>query len=517
MTETPTGPDVTAPSDAAPDAAVPDAAVLDAAAEQALETADAVEPAEAPAQASEEPAAEEVATDEPAADDSVTDEPAAEEAVAEDSIAEEPAAHPAPAPIPVPRPSAPVAHAPTEQWGRVDDAGVVYVREGEDWRAVGEYPDATAEEALAYFERKYADLAGQVALVEQRSRSGAPAADIARTVSRLSASVEGANAVGDLASLTARLEALGGTVTELTQQQREEAKAAVEQAVAERTAIVESMEAIAARPLANAQWKAVSAEVDELFGRWQRHQAEGPTLPKSTADELWKRFRTARSHVDAQRKAFYSTLDAAHRDARTAKQALVARAEALADQGGDAIGTYRALLDEWKAAGRAGKRDDDRLWDRFKAAGDVLYAAKSERVAAENAEYTGNLEAKLALLDGAADIVSITDRSTAKDRLRRLQAGWDEIGRVPRERMRELEDRMRRIEDHVRALEDEHLRRSLPQKPAPVDSFSAKLVEAVEKAERDLEAATASGNEKAIAAAREALESRRAWLKAAKG
>ena len=45
-------------------------------------------------------------------------------------------------------------------WGRVDETGAVYVRTPDGERVVGEYPDATPEEALAYFERKYADLAG---------------------------------------------------------------------------------------------------------------------------------------------------------------------------------------------------------------------------------------------------------------------------------------------------------------------------------------------------------------------
>lgn len=419
--------------------------------------------------------------------------------------------------IPVPTPRAAAAPtAPSVPWGRVDEHGVVSVREGDDWRIVGEYPDATPDEALAYFERKFADLAGQVALVEQRAKAGANAADVAKTVAKLTAALEGANAVGDLAALQARLTALGGTVTELTEQQREEQKAATEEAVAQRTAIVVGVEKIAARDLSKAQWKSVTAEVDAAFAAWQQHQTEGPRLPKAAGEELWKRFRAARTIIDTQRRAFYSSLDSQHKDARAAKQALVEKAEALAPKGGDGINAYRDLLDAWKAAGRAGKKVDDQLWDRFKAAGDVLYAEKSNRVAAENTEYQANLEAKLALLDGAADITGITDRSTVKDRVRKLQAAWEEIGRVPRERMRDLDEKMRAIEEHARSLDEAHLRSNLPKQPAPADSFSAKLAEAVAKAERDLEAAKAGGNAKAITDAQDALASRQAWLKAAK-
>ena len=96
-------------------------------------------------------------------------------------------------------------------WGRVDETGTVFVREESGERAVGQYPDGTPEEALAYFQRKYTELAGQVTLLEQRAKRGAPAGDIAKAVKALSSSVLTANAVGDLASLQKRLDALSST------------------------------------------------------------------------------------------------------------------------------------------------------------------------------------------------------------------------------------------------------------------------------------------------------------------
>ncbi len=111
-------------------------------------------------------------------------------------------------------------------WGRVDDDGTVYVREADGERAVGQYPDATAEEALAYFERKYVELAGQVGLLEQRVRGGAPAHDVAKAIASLRETVTTANAVGDLQSLDVRLEKLQGSVGELTEKQSAEAKEA---------------------------------------------------------------------------------------------------------------------------------------------------------------------------------------------------------------------------------------------------------------------------------------------------
>jgi hypothetical protein len=397
-------------------------------------------------------------------------------------------------------------------WGRVDETGTVFVREADGERAVGQYPDGTPEEALAYFERKYSELAGQVTLLEQRAKGGAPAADIAKAVTSLSASISTANAVGDLAALATRLEALSGTVGELTEKQTEESKAAVAAAIVERTAIVEAVEALAAADPAKAQWKLVSAKLDELFAAWQKHQADGPRLPKNEGNALWKRFRDARSTIDGHRKAFFAELDSVHREARTRKQELAEKAEALIPKGADGIPAYRGLLDDWKLAGRAGKKLDDALWARFKAAGDALYSAKSEIDARDSEEFAGNLEAKLALLTEAEPILTETDRAKAKAALAGIQRKWEKIGKVPRDKVRTVEDRLRAIETAVRKLDEDHWNRTDPEKVARAEGFAGQLAEAIAKLERELEEAKAGGDKKKIADAQEALDARKAWL-----
>lgn len=393
-------------------------------------------------------------------------------------------------------------------WGRVDDDGTVYVREADGERAVGQYPDATPEEALAYYERKYAELAGQVGLVEQRVRGGAPAADVAKAIAHLTETVATANAVGDLASLTARLEKVGGSVGELTEKQSAEAKAAVADALAQREALVVEVETLAAQDPAKAQWKQVTAQLDALFARWQADQKDGPRLPKNESNELWKRFRAARTTIEGHRKQFFAELDSVHKDARNRKQELVERAEALAPKGTAAIPDYRRLLDDWKLAGRAGKKVDDALWARFKAAGDVLYAAKAEVDARENEEFAGNLTEKLALLDEAEKILTITDRETAKSTLLGVQRKWDAIGKVPRDAIKTTEDRLRKVETHVRKLDEDHWNKSDPEKVARVEGFSSQITAAIEKLEKELAAAKDAKDARKIKTAEEALASR---------
>ncbi|GAT73202.1 DUF349 domain-containing protein [Microbacterium hydrocarbonoxydans] len=447
---------------------------------------------------------------------------------------------PVPAPPAVPRPpkaptpaavapAAPIAPAAAvapqqsaeeiAKWGRVSDDGTVEVLEGDAWRVVGQYPDGTPEEALAYFARKFDDIAFKVRTLEQRHQAGgASATDLAKQAGHVLEEATDSAAVGDLAGLRDRLNALTAALAEATEKEAQQAKELIDQAIAERTALVERAEAIAARDLSKVQWKQVTAELGELFDAWQAHQQNGPRLSKGISQQLWKRFRDARAVVDKQRRAFYSELDDAHKAARDAKTRLVERAEALAPRGVDGIPAYRTLLDEWKAAGRAGRKADDALWARFKAAGDALYSARAEQAAAEEADSAPKIEARQALLEEAKAVADEPNIKRARALLTQIQRQWDEVGRIfPREKERALDDRLRVIEQALKAREDVDWKKNNPETKARANDMSSQLVEAIEKLEAELAAAEKAGDKKAAKAAADALEARRTWLSALGG
>lgn len=465
-----------------------------------------------------------------AAAESTPENPTGSAPTADPGEAVRPTPRPGPA-RPVPRapraasaPAAPAgatdaAPADQEPWGRVDEHGVVSVREAEGWRVVGEYPDGTPEEALAYYQRKFTDLAGEVSLLEVRHRSGgAPASDLRATADALHAKIDGAAAVGNLAALDARVRALTEELTAASATEAAASRQAVDDAVAARVVLVERAEALAARDPKTVQWKQASAELASLFDQWQAQQQSGPRLPKSTGQQLWKRFRDARAIVDKHRREFYAELDEAHKTVRDQKARLVEKAEALAPKGEDGIGAYRELLDQWKTAGRAGKKADDALWARFKAAGDALYGARGEREAADAEASREKIDAKRALLVEARTIADEPDLAKARAALTAIQRQWDEIGRIfPRDKERVLDDDLRRIETSLRTREETDWKRNNPETKARANDMTRQLTEAIEKLESELAAATASGDKRAIAKATEALEARKNWLSALGG
>lgn len=411
------------------------------------------------------------------------------------------------------------AAAPSEPWGRVDEDGTVSVREGDQWRVVGQYPDATPEEALAYYERKFADLAGEVTLLEQRhKRAGASPSGLRATAKALTAKLQGAAAVGDLAALQARVDALSGALAEESVEEAAAAKEASAAALAERVAVVEKAEALAARDPQQVQWKQATEELNELFAAWQTLQSSGPRIAKREADQLWKRFRDARASVEKHRREFFAGLDEAHKGARDFKQRLIERAQALSTKGEDGIPAYRALLDEWKTVGRAGKKVDDALWVRFKAAGDALFSARADRDAAEVAESAPKIEAKNALLEQAKAVADERDLTAARNLLTGIQRQWDEVGRVqPREKDRSLDDALRKIETALRAREDVEWKRNNPETKARANDMARQLADAIDKLQEELDAARASGDTKAAGRLETELETRRSWLKVVEG
>ena len=115
----------------------------------------------------------------------------------------------------------------SDPWGRVDDDGTVYVKTAEGERVVGSWQAGSPDEALAFFQRKFASLETEVSLLEQRiATTDLSPAHAQATITRLLAAVADAHAVGDLDGLRSRLEALTG----LVDHRREENKAAREQA-----------------------------------------------------------------------------------------------------------------------------------------------------------------------------------------------------------------------------------------------------------------------------------------------
>jgi len=403
----------------------------------------------------------------------------------------------------------------TNQFGRVDAENNVFVTDGTE-RKVGQYPGVAAEEALAYFVRKFEDLAAQVRILEQRVANKVDSHGMKKIAAKLVEELKEPAAVGDLSDLRRRVANLDEKISKLVSEKSESNKEASAEALKARLTIAERAEAIANQDSAKTQWKTSGAEMTGLFEQWQALQKNGAKVSKSEADAIWKRFSSARTKFETAKRGYFAGLDATNKQTKAKKNAIVEAAEALATKGSDDIAAYRKLLDEWKNSGRTPGKSDDALWARFKAAGDTIFSKKSETAVVENASMEKNLAAKAELLKEAESIDPEKDLAAAKKALQAIQQRWEKAGKVPKDKLRETEDKLRAIEAKVRKVEEDHWRKSDPAAIERSNSVTAQLEDSIRKLAEALEKATASKDEKKIKDATEALDARKAWLEVVK-
>ena len=167
-------------------------------------------------------------------------------------------------------------------------------------------------------------------------------------------------------------------------------------------------------------------------------------------------------------------------NAKAAKEAIIAEAEEIKDSTAwvETSRKFNELMDRWKKAGRAGRRDDDALWARFRAAADTFFNARQadrEQISSSEKE---NLAKKEELLTKAEALVPVKDEKAAKQArqaLAAIQEEWDQIGYVPRDDMHRIESRLDAVDKQIKAVEDAAWKQSDPEADARKSSFEEQL------------------------------------------
>ena len=395
-----------------------------------------------------------------------------------------------PAPLPAREPSDP------SKFGRVDEDGNVFLIRGGQERQIGSWQAGTPEEGLAHYGQRYDDLVTEVELIETRLRAHPEDADsLRKSAEALKASLDDAAVIGDIDAVEARLDKAIDASDTAREKAKEQKAQRREQAIARKEALAAEAEDLAEN---STEWKAAGDRIREILEEWRGIRG----IDRATDDELWKRYSRARDSFNRRRGSHFAELDRNRAQARKVKEELVERAEALKDSTdwGHTARAYRDLMTEWKAAGRAPREVDDKLWERFRAAQDYFFEARNAINAERDREFEANAEAKDALI---AEYDSLIDPAkglgAAKAKLRELQDKWDEIGFVPRGRVREFEDKIGSIEKRVSEAEDSRWRKTDPAQQDKVNQFQVKADDFIKQAE----AAEAKGDATKAASLRE--------------
>ena len=387
-------------------------------------------------------------------------------------------------------------------FGRIAEDGTVFVRTADGEREIGSWQAGTVEEGLAFYCRRYDDLAAEVSVLEARVTSSSvdPKA-VAATATKLKESLPTASVIGDLADLDRRLDAVLGKVGE-RRAAVAEARAAAAAASAERKrGLVEEAQQLAT----STDWRVTGDRYRAIVDEWKTIRG----VDRKTDSELWEQLSAARREFDKHRRSHFAELDKQRSKAAEQKEQLATEAEKLADSDdwASTARRFRDLMTEWKSAGRAGRDADDSLWARFKTAQDRFFTRRNEALSARDEEYSSNLAAKEALVSEAEGLDPSSDLEGARKRLRTIHDKWEKVGRVPRESMHALEQRLAAVEQRVRDAGATSRVLTVTESPLVI-----RLRESVTKLESRLARARASGDDKLVAETEESLTTQREWL-----
>ncbi len=196
-----------------------------------------------------------------------------------------------------------------------------------------------------------------------------------------------------------------------------------------------------------------ATHIPEAFNQLQKLHEEwkelGP-VAKEFREEIWERFRAATSKVNKLHQEFFEGLKSQQKENLAAKTALCEKAEEIASREindsntwNTATKEFEVIQKEWRTIGFASKKDNQKIYDRFRAACDDFYNRKREYYASFKEKMGSNLDRKIALCEQAEALADSTDWKKTTDLLIALQKEWKEIGPFSRKKSDQVWTRFR--------------------------------------------------------------------------
>ena len=187
-------------------------------------------------------------------------------------------------------------------------------------------------------------------------------------------------------------------------------------------------------------------ELQTLHEQWKEY---GP-VAKEFREQIWERFKAATAVINKKYQSHFEDIKAKQSENLAAKTALCEKVEEIASrevsdlaQWNDFSKEIEDIQNEWKTRGFASKKENQKVYDRFRAACDKFFERKREYYQGYKEGMNNNLEKKIAICEEAEQLKSSTDWKKTTDRFIELQKEWKEIGAVPRKKSEQLWKRFR--------------------------------------------------------------------------
>ncbi len=198
-------------------------------------------------------------------------------------------------------------------------------------------------------------------------------------------------------------------------------------------------------------------ELQKLHEQWKEF---GP-VAKEYREDIWNRFKAATAVINKRYQAHFEDIKDQQAENLEKKAALCEKVEALADQEVINSGDWNVISKqieeiqaEWKKIGFATKKENQKIYDRFRAACDKFYTRKRDYYNGFKDSMNENYDKKMNIIEQAEALKSSTEWKKATDQFIALQKQWKEIGAVPRKKSEQLWKRFRAACDEFFAERD---------------------------------------------------------------
>ena len=202
-------------------------------------------------------------------------------------------------------------------------------------------------------------------------------------------------------------------------------------------------------------------ELQKLHEQWKEY---GP-VAKEYREDIWNRFKAATSVINKKYQGFYEDIKKQQEENLAAKTALCEKVEEIAKREVNGSNEWTAfskeieeIQQEWRKIGFASKKENQKIYDRFRAACDAFYARKREFYSEIKDSLNANLEKKISLCEAAEALKTSTEWKKASDQFIALQKQWKEIGAVPRKKSEQIWKRFRGACDEFFAERDKNVK-----------------------------------------------------------
>ena len=223
-------------------------------------------------------------------------------------------------------------------------------------------------------------------------------------------------------------------------------------------------------------------ELQKLHEQWKEY---GP-VAKEYRDSIWDRFKAATAVINKKYQAHFEGQKEKQQENLEEKAKLCEQVEEIAAKEVKSSGEWNQLSSEieeiqkkWRTIGFATKKENQKIYDRFRAACDSFFARKRDYYSQFKDTMNENMDKKIALIEKAEALKDSKEWKKTTEALIALQKEWKEIGAVPRKKSEQLWKRFRAACDEFFAERDKNAKPendyygNLKAKKAIIDEINA--------------------------------------------